>query len=139
MKSVRPNGESIAQLCLRIDGVLHTLHRECSDKRVLVVCHGPDCITKVEQSGSLHRSQIAGNEIAVEVLTDVAFSQTPATRACSRPRSVSRSRELCLLQNSSVNTELFPAVENLLATFPSDSPCLTNTRSMGIVIRLAYF
>jgi len=35
-----PNGESIAQLCLRIDRVLHTLHRECTDKRVLVVCHG---------------------------------------------------------------------------------------------------
>jgi Histidine phosphatase superfamily (branch 1) len=35
-----PNGESIAQLCLRIDRVLQTLHRECSDKRVLIVCHG---------------------------------------------------------------------------------------------------
>ena len=35
-----PNGESIAQLCLRIDRVFQTLHRECSDKRVLVVCHG---------------------------------------------------------------------------------------------------
>lgn len=35
-----PNGESLAQLCLRIDRVLHTLHRECSDKRVIIVCHG---------------------------------------------------------------------------------------------------
>jgi NAD+ kinase len=35
-----PNGESIAQLCLRIDRVLQTLHRECSGKRVLIVCHG---------------------------------------------------------------------------------------------------
>lgn len=35
-----PNGESFAQLCLRVDRVLHTLHRECSDKRVLIVCHG---------------------------------------------------------------------------------------------------
>ncbi len=35
-----PNGESLAQLCLRIDRVIDTLHRECSDKRVLVVCHG---------------------------------------------------------------------------------------------------
>ncbi len=35
-----PNGESMAQLCLRVDRVLHTLHRECSDKRVLIVCHG---------------------------------------------------------------------------------------------------
>lgn len=35
-----PNGESFAQLCLRIDRVLQTLHRECSDKRVIIVCHG---------------------------------------------------------------------------------------------------
>lgn len=35
-----PNGESIAQLCLRIDRVLDTLHRECSDKKVVIVCHG---------------------------------------------------------------------------------------------------
>lgn len=35
-----PNGESFAQLCLRIDRVLDTLHRECTDKRVLAVCHG---------------------------------------------------------------------------------------------------
>lgn len=35
-----PNGESFAQLCLRVDRVLHTLHRECSDKRVIMVCHG---------------------------------------------------------------------------------------------------
>jgi NAD+ kinase len=35
-----PNGESFAQLCLRVDRVLHTLHRECGDKRVVIVCHG---------------------------------------------------------------------------------------------------
>jgi NAD+ kinase len=35
-----PGGESMADLCLRIDRVLSTLHRECFDKRVLVVCHG---------------------------------------------------------------------------------------------------
>jgi len=35
-----PNGESMAQLCLRVDRVLDTLHRECSDKRVIIVCHG---------------------------------------------------------------------------------------------------
>ena len=35
-----PDGESFAQLCLRVDRVLHTLHRECSDKRVIIVCHG---------------------------------------------------------------------------------------------------
>lgn len=35
-----PNGESFAELCLRVDRVLDTLHRECSNKRVLIVCHG---------------------------------------------------------------------------------------------------
>jgi broad specificity phosphatase PhoE len=35
-----PNGESIADLCLRVDRVLDTMHRECGDKRVLIVGHG---------------------------------------------------------------------------------------------------
>lgn len=35
-----PNGESFMTLCLRVDRVLNTLHRECGDKRVVVVCHG---------------------------------------------------------------------------------------------------
>lgn len=35
-----PQGESMAQLCLRIDRVIETLHRECEYKRVLIVCHG---------------------------------------------------------------------------------------------------
>ncbi len=35
-----PNGESIADTCGRIDRVLETLHRECSDKSVILVLHG---------------------------------------------------------------------------------------------------
>ncbi len=35
-----PGGESMAHLCLRVDRVLNTLHRECSDTDVLTVCHG---------------------------------------------------------------------------------------------------
>jgi NAD+ kinase len=35
-----PNGETFNDLCMRVDRVLDTLHRECSDKRVLIVCHG---------------------------------------------------------------------------------------------------
>jgi NAD+ kinase len=35
-----PAGESLANMCLRIDRVLDTLHRECADRRVLIVCHG---------------------------------------------------------------------------------------------------
>lgn len=35
-----PNGESLAEVCLRVDRVLQTFHRELADKRVIVVCHG---------------------------------------------------------------------------------------------------
>ena len=35
-----PNGESLAEVCLRLDRVLQTLHRESSEKRVIIVCHG---------------------------------------------------------------------------------------------------
>jgi broad specificity phosphatase PhoE len=35
-----PAGESIAQICLRVDRKLDTLHRECDGKRVIIVCHG---------------------------------------------------------------------------------------------------
>jgi NAD+ kinase len=34
-----PNGESMADLCQRIDRVLDTLHRECDGKNVIIVCH----------------------------------------------------------------------------------------------------
>ncbi len=37
---IPPNGESIAQLTNRLRPILNTLHRECSDKRVIIVCHG---------------------------------------------------------------------------------------------------
>ncbi len=35
-----PRGESMVQLCLRLEKVLETLHRECADGRVILVCHG---------------------------------------------------------------------------------------------------
>jgi NAD+ kinase len=35
-----PGGESMASVCLRVDRVLDTLHRECADRRVILVCHG---------------------------------------------------------------------------------------------------
>lgn len=35
-----PHGESLAQLTLRLKFVLDTLHRECENKRVIMVCHG---------------------------------------------------------------------------------------------------
>jgi len=35
-----PRGESMLDLCLRVDRVLDTLHRECSGKRVVMINHG---------------------------------------------------------------------------------------------------
>eukprot|EP01117_Protostelium_nocturnum_P002096 TRINITY_DN1273_c0_g1_i1.p1 TRINITY_DN1273_c0_g1~~TRINITY_DN1273_c0_g1_i1.p1 ORF type:complete len:354 (-),score=104.73 TRINITY_DN1273_c0_g1_i1:89-1150(-) len=35
-----PGGESLAQICQRIDHSLSTLRRDCSRKRVIIVCHG---------------------------------------------------------------------------------------------------
>jgi NAD+ kinase len=35
-----PNGQSMADLCLVIDRVINTLHRECDGKNVIIVCHG---------------------------------------------------------------------------------------------------
>ena len=35
-----PNGQSMADLCLRVDRVLQTLHRECEGEDVHIVCHG---------------------------------------------------------------------------------------------------
>lgn len=35
-----PGGESVADVNMRIDRVLGTLHRECEGKRVVIVCHG---------------------------------------------------------------------------------------------------
>lgn len=35
-----PGGESMAHLCRRIDRILGTMHRECANKKVIIVCHG---------------------------------------------------------------------------------------------------
>jgi NAD+ kinase len=35
-----PGGESLAHLSLRLERVVSTLHRECSEMRVVTVCHG---------------------------------------------------------------------------------------------------
>lgn len=37
---IPPNGESMADLTIRLRSVLDTLHRECSDMNVIIVCHG---------------------------------------------------------------------------------------------------
>ncbi len=78
--------------------------------------------------------QISGDEIAVEALSDISFQ--PITRHASLLPTA-----ICKAQSRAVATTEFlgergivPAIEGLLAAFPSDSPCRTSTRSIGIVI-----
>lgn len=35
-----PNGESMADTCLRNERIINTMHRECDGKNVAIVCHG---------------------------------------------------------------------------------------------------
>jgi len=35
-----PGGESLANVCIRIDHTLNTLRRDCANQRVVIVCHG---------------------------------------------------------------------------------------------------
>lgn len=65
-----PNGESFNQLCLRVDRFLDTLHRECSDKRVLVVCHGE----------VMRAMQIRLERISQEMFRYLTFSDISADR-----------------------------------------------------------
>lgn len=37
---IPPNGESFAQMTVRLRHLFDTLHRECTDMRVVIVCHG---------------------------------------------------------------------------------------------------
>jgi NAD+ kinase len=35
-----PGGDNMVDKCLHVDRINSTLHRECSDKKVIIVCHG---------------------------------------------------------------------------------------------------
>lgn len=66
-----PGGESMADVALRLGRLLDTLHRECSDKRVIVVCHGETMWAlrvrlermSQERFGVLHASRDAHDRI----------------------------------------------------------------------------
>jgi broad specificity phosphatase PhoE len=68
---VPPNGRSIAQTTTQLRPLFDTLHRECSDKRVIIVCHGETMWTlrfmlermTVEQWTELEDSQEPGVKI----------------------------------------------------------------------------
>ncbi|MDO8600137.1 MAG: phosphoglycerate mutase family protein [bacterium] len=64
------NGESFKQSCLFADRVLDTLHRECSDKRMIIVCHGE--VIRAFQVKIEHMSQVRFKELI--------FSQQPEDR-----------------------------------------------------------
>lgn len=68
---IPPNGESVAQLTVRLRSVLDTLHRECSDRRVVIVCHGEVMLAfrfllermSIEQWVQLQKSNKPGEKI----------------------------------------------------------------------------
>jgi len=60
-----PNGESFLDLCLRVDRVLDTLHRECSDKDVVLVCHG-----EVMRAFQVRLERLSQEEFKRQVLSD---------------------------------------------------------------------
>jgi len=35
-----PGGESLADVCIRVEHTFHTLRRDCSNQKVIIVCHG---------------------------------------------------------------------------------------------------
>lgn len=65
-----PNGESFMQLCMRVDRVLETLHRECSDKRVILVCHGE----------VMRAFQVRIERLSQERFRELVFSERPEDR-----------------------------------------------------------
>lgn len=62
-----PSGESMADVALRLGRLLDTLHRECSDKRVVVVCHGETMWAmrvRLERMTQSRFAQLDGSEAA---------------------------------------------------------------------------
>ncbi|MFA5853989.1 MAG: phosphoglycerate mutase family protein [Patescibacteria group bacterium] len=76
MRTIEPffwrpsNGESIAQMCLRLDRVQDTLHRECSDGNVVAVCHGE----------VMWGFRVLVERLAQETFRDLYLSKDPANR-----------------------------------------------------------
>ncbi|KAG8465534.1 hypothetical protein KFE25_002841 [Diacronema lutheri] len=56
-----PGGESLADVCLRVDRVINQLHRECQDQRVIIVAHGEViwCFRiRLERMGQMHYREL---------------------------------------------------------------------------------
>lgn len=65
-----PGGESFAQLCLRVDRVLDTLHRVGAGKRVIIVCHGE----------VMRAFQVRLERLSQARFKNLVFSNLPADR-----------------------------------------------------------
>lgn len=55
---IPPNGESMATVCLRVDRIFDTLHRECDGKRVIMVDHGETILAKRMRLERLTQEQL---------------------------------------------------------------------------------
>lgn len=65
-----PGGESMGEVCLRLDRILETLGRECADMSVILVCHG----------NVIRGFQLLIERIAPKVFHDQESSDDPAYR-----------------------------------------------------------
>lgn len=66
-----PEGESLAEVCTRIRaGIMNTLHRECTDNRIIIVCHGE----------VMRTFQTLIERLSAEECHDLEKSKTPTDR-----------------------------------------------------------
>ncbi len=103
-----PNGESFAELCLRVDRVLNTLHRECGDKRVIIVCHGE--VMRAFQVRIERMSQIRFRELISSDLSENRIYNCEIIHYSRRANGVGK---------------LFPFMECVRKIRPTEEPAWT--------------
>jgi len=77
-----PEGESLAQVCIRIDHTLNTLRRDCSNQKVIIVCHGEGMMVIVEVIAQSHLTSVNRSQpvmwafrVRIERLSQIRFHQ----------------------------------------------------------------
>jgi len=96
-----PNGESLAAVCNRLAHVGNTLRRECSNKRVIIVCHG-------EIMWALR--------VRLERLSQIRFAQIQASK--DPKETIHNSQVLHYSRIHPVTGEIFPVFRFLRSVCP---------------------
>ena len=76
-----PQGESLAHVCQRVEHTFNTLRRDCTGKRVIIVCHGEG---KLGKSGDTHQRSHVG--VQSPPRTHVANEVSPTAKLRKPPR-----------------------------------------------------